>query len=555
MNAPAVPSPIAELWRWHAKSDLDRRPAPWLVQRADDRHAAEVAARKPLSLSLGHAAHLAESALEEIASGMVSHAERCDANARLAPRLAELGLGSLAEKLATCRTTGSLVRRETDARFVPIPESKCRRPRVCPHCARDESARLRRRYVKRLRQLVRTHAPYLLTVSPTLVPTDRLEWAWRELLAEFDALRRTQAGRNIAAALATVENTVPAPGRMHPHLHAIIAAGGHVSWKTWRRELNRLLRERYAPVVAGDVYYRPAMDAFVRVESVRHAAGAVREVITTTRGGKSRRRVACDLLSDVVCLSDGTELPVAEVLAALGRRDLQHAYHLVRPLTGTKVRVVEVRHAPGADRAHDVLVLESGHDDAATREERTLAALRGDMAHGALRPKPRPMSFQIDLAPIRGNASAVEKSLREVTKYLVKPADLHAMQDDDLLAVLDAGGQRFRRTRAYGLLHGGQASDPGEAGSSALMPLGTFGYDSGRRDVELRVGGRTIWSREAAERARARREAERSGLKGLIPADRSAAVTKALKSANDECALRLHGCYDDGFYAETGPPE
>lgn len=555
MNAPAVPSPVAELWRWHAKSDLDRRPPPWLVQRADDRHAAEVAARKPLSLSLGYAEHLEESALEESTNGMASHVERCAANARLAPRLARLGLEPLAEKLATCRTTGSMVRRETDARFVPIPESKCRRPRVCPHCARDESARLRRRYVKRLRQLARTHALYLLTVSPTLVPADRLEWAWRELLAEFDALRRTQAGRNIAAALATVENTVPAPGRMHPHLHAIIAAAGHVSWKTWRRELNRLLRERYAPVVAGDVYYRPAMDAFVRVESVRHAAGAVREVNTTTRGGKSRRRVECDLSRDVVGFSDGTELSVAEVLAALDHGDLQHAYHLVRPLTGAKVRVVEVRHAPGADRAHDVLVLESGHGDDTTREERTLAALRDDMAHGALRPSPHPMSFQIDLAPIRGDAFAVEKSLREVTKYLVKPADLHAMQDDDLLAVLDAGGRRFRRTRAYGLLHGGQADDPGEAGSSALTPIGTFRYDPGRRDIELQIGGRSFWVREVNARARARREAERSGLKGLIPADRSAALTKALKSADDECALRLQGCYDDGFYAETGPPE
>lgn len=549
MNALDIPSPLDKLWRWHRSNDLDRRAPPWLVQGADDRHAAEVAARSPWSLALGHAARLAESAFDEIAGGMVSHAERCDANARLAPRLARLGLETVAAKVATCRTRGRFVRREADARFIPFPDSKCRRPRLCPHCARDESARLRRRYAKRLRTLAHTHALYLLTVSPTLVPADRLEWAWRELFAEFDALRRTQAGGNIAAALAVVENTVPAPDRMHPHLHAIIAAIGRVSWKEWRRALNRLLRARYAPVVVGDVYYRPATDDFVRVERVDFAPGAVRE-----EQCRNKRRVVCDFMRDAVTFSDGASLTVAEVLAALERGELAHAYRLVRPLTGAKMRVVGLRHAPGADRTRDVLVLESGGGDAVTHEERTLDTLRGDMVSGALYLDPYPMSFQIDFAPIRGNARAVEKSLREAVKYLIKPGDLHAMEDADLIAVNEAGGRRFRHARAYGLLHGGKADAPGDASSSALTPLGTFRYDPERRDVEIRIGGETIWAREVAARAQARRAVERSGLKDLIPPDKSAAVTKALKSAIVEQELCAQGCYDGGFYAETGPP-
>lgn len=549
MNALDVPSPLDKLWRWHRSNDLDRRAPPWLVQGAADRHAAEVAARAPLSLETAYAVRLAESALDEIAGGMVGWAERCDANTRLAPRLARLGYETDAAKVVTCCTCGRLVRREVDARVIPFHESKCRRPRLCPHCAREESARLRRRYAKRMRALARTHALYLLTVSPTLVPADRLEWAWRELFAEFDALRRTQSGKNIAAALAVVENTVPAPGLHHPHLHAIIAATGHVSWKEWRRALNRLLRARYAPVVVGDVYYRPATDAFVRVGSVRHVAGAVRE-----EQRRDKRRVVCDFTRDAVTFSDGASLTVAEVLAALERGELAHAYRLVRPLTGAKMRVVEVCQALGADRAHDVLVLESGDGDAVTREERTLDALRGDMANGALCLDTHPMSFQMDFRPIRGDARAVEGSLREAVKYLIKPGDLHAMEDADLIAVNEAGGQRFRHARAYGLLHGGKADEPGDAGSSALTPLGTFRYDPERRDVELRIGGETVWAREVAARAQARRTAERSGLKDLIPPDKSAAATKALKSAIVEQELCAQGCYDDGFYAETGPP-
>ena len=158
MNAPAVlPTAIDELWRWHGAHDLDRRAPPWLVERAINQHEAERAARTPLSLETAYATHLAESALDEIAAGMVSHAERCDANARLAPRLARIGHEADAEKVASCRTSGRFVQRESDARFIPFPDSKCRRPRVCPHCARDEAARLRRRYVKRLRALAHAH--------------------------------------------------------------------------------------------------------------------------------------------------------------------------------------------------------------------------------------------------------------------------------------------------------------------------------------------------------------------------------------------------------------
>lgn len=549
MKATAVLSPVAELWRWHTKSNLDCRPPRWLVQRADDQHEAEVVARAPLPPALGYVAHQFNSGIDEIAGGMVTHAERCDANARLAPRLAEIGRESLAEKLAACRTSGRLVRRETDARFIPFPDSKCRRPRVCPHCARDESARLRRRYGKRLRALARTHQLYLLTESPTLVPADRLEWAWRELLADFDALRRTQAGSNIAAALATVENTVPGPGRMHPHLHAIVAAEGHVSWKSWRRELNRLLRKRYAPVVAGDVFYQPNLDAFVRVEEVRYVSGAAN--VSLLQG---KRRVKCDFENDTAVLSDGTVLSIAKVQEAFDRGDLVHAYALMRPLTGAKMRIVEVRHRVGPGREGDILVLETGYGEDARREERRLGALRGDLASGVLCRHSEPMSFQIDVSPIRGDALTVDKSLREVAKYLVKPADLHAMENDDLLAVLEAGGRRFRHSRAYGLLHGCKASDAGEAGSASLKPLGTFRYDRERRDIEIRIGGEVIWAREVTARAQARREAAQIGFKDLIPPDKSAAPTKALKSATVDCELWAQGCYDSGFYDDTGPP-
>ena len=72
--------------------------------------------------------------------------------------------------------------------------------------------------------------------------------------------------------------------------------------------------------------------------------------------------------------------------------------------------------------------------------------------------------------------------------------------------------------------------------------------------MELRIGGEAVWAREVVARAKARREAEQSGFKDLIPTDRSA-LTKAHKSAADDRALAAQGCYDDGFYDATGPPE
>ena len=163
------------------------------------------------------------------------------------------------------------------------------------------------------------------------------------------------------------------------------------------------------------------------------------------------------------------------MLAGIEGGGLAHAYRLVRPLTGARARVVEVRHAPGSDRARDVLVLESGAER--TRAECTLGDLRGELSRGVVVRDPLPMSFQIDFKPIRGDAFAVEKSLRELFKYMVKPGDLHAMEDGDLLAVMDAGGRRFRRARAYGLLHGGKAGEPSAAGVETLRPVGTWRYD------------------------------------------------------------------------------
>lgn len=543
-------SPISELCRWHKSHDLDRSAPPWLVQRANDQHTAGLAAHRLLSLEAEYAVGLVQSARDEIAGGMVSHAERCASNTLLAPCLARIGHESDAEKVLNCRTCGRLMRRESDGQIIPLPDSKCRRPRVCPHCARDEAARLRRRYTKRLHALARTHSLYFFTVSPVQVPADRLEYAWRALFAEFDALRRTRAGGNIKAALTSVENTVSGPGLHHPHLHAIVAASGAVSWKAWRSEINRLLRARFAPVIAGDVYYRPKTDDFVRIEAVRCVPGAVRKEF---HGAK--RRLVCDFAHDVALLSDGASFEVSEVLEAIEHGELVHGYGLRRPLTGARARVVALRHAPGRERARDILVLEKGDGHGGvTREERTLGELRGEFSRGELVRDPHPMSFQIDFQPVGGDTSAIDHSLRELLKYLVKPGDLHTMDDDDLRAVMDAGGRRFRRTRAYGVLHGGKTDTPRDPGVEMLKPVGLFRYDGTRRDVELQMGGKTTWAREMMAQAQVRREAERDGRKDLIPPDKSAVVNKALKSAYGDRPVAAQCGGTSGFYHETGPP-
>ena len=165
MKTPAGTSPIDELWAWNASHDTSA--PPWLAQRADDRFTTEVAAREPLSLETEYVVGRRETALDELAGRMTCYADRNASNARLGPRLARLGYEADAAKLLHCRTSGGFMQRESDAQFIPIPDSKCRRPRVCPHCARDEAARLHRRYVKRLCALARTHSLYFRSEEHT----------------------------------------------------------------------------------------------------------------------------------------------------------------------------------------------------------------------------------------------------------------------------------------------------------------------------------------------------------------------------------------------------
>jgi hypothetical protein len=228
-------------------------------------------------------------------------------------------------------------------------------------------------------------------------------------------------------------------------------------------------------------------------------------------------------------------------------------------VSGREWRIASVRHARGADRMRDIVEFSDGGD-------MSLGELAGRVARGELAWSDEPMSFQIDFQELERDPRKLAAAYRELVKYMMKhaapavasaapqppedpAASFGAWQEppgllelpDPALREWCAAGDGFRRSRAYGELHGAGEDAPGEAEVSALRPVGTASYVAERGDYELRLNGCRYWAREAAR-----------GPVDLIRADRSA-VNKADKSADkfeadgktDRLAVQKGG---------TGPP-
>ena len=301
-NAPAVlPTAIDELVAL-ARRARSRPSRAALAGRARDQSARPSARRAAVVARNGVRHAPGRSALDEIAAGMVSHAERCDANARLAPRLARIGHEADAEKVASCRTSGRFVQRESDARFIPFPDSKCRRPR-CARTARAMSGAP----ASPLRQAPaawRARTRFIFHRLAVKVPADRLRWAWRELLADFDALRRTTGRQEHRSRARHRGRHCLAPGLHHPHLHAIVAAAGRVGGRLGGTEEPAAARasRRWSPAMC-TTGPRRTISCASSAWTSRRAPCEVQH--------RGKCRVVCDLAADVVRFSDGASLTVA----------------------------------------------------------------------------------------------------------------------------------------------------------------------------------------------------------------------------------------------------
>ncbi len=538
MNVPAVPSPVSQLWHWHGAHEFDRRAPPYLVERANNQHEAARAARAPLpDLLVG----VAEGEVREIAGRMTRFAPRRRFEHKLAARFDVIGRHEDAAKLRACRCHANFMLRDRDARLIPIFDAKCRRPRFCPDEAREEAVRTVKRDLPRVRAWLapqgRRRRGFFVTVSPPLVPRGRLAWANRMLFEVLDKWRRRKAGQSIKLARAVLEAPLSRRGLWHPHLHVVIGVEGAFNFNQVRPALNALLRESF-PVIAGDVLRRSSGEVMC-VERLRYAPDAVRELTRQNKKGQTLRRLDCDPSRDVACLSDGSELTVAEVLKAMKSGELVWGYKLRDP-SGRERRIAAVHHAPGADRGRDVIVFAGGAG------EMPLGKLCDLVARDELEWSGEPMSFQIDFEELDRETYKFTQAYRELVKYMMKhtepkvsdeaplpsedpegsfgvwsePPGLLELPDNALKEWCEAG-DGFRRSRAYGELHGVGDDAPSEAEFSGQRPVGTAHYDATRGNYEMHLNGRRFWAGEEATR----------GPVNLIPANRSA-VNKADKSAD-----------------------
>ncbi len=184
-------------------------------------------------------------------------------------------------------------------------------------------------------------------------------------------------------------------------------------------------------------------------------------------------------------------------------------------------------------------------------------------------------SFQVELRELPRTLKALRAASREQVKYAAKMVDsgVRALPGDELSGVLPGvdplgaapvagaygqwpkapglvqwpyaafgewweAGLCFRRTRAYGVLHGAPRPDP-TADRPRLHPLGRVRYDGARRDYEVHLGGSRRWAEDLPV--------------DLTPPNKSADYYKGNKSAGRAAGGAAAGC-SAGVYADTGPP-
>lgn len=576
-------SSVDDLWQWHASHDLDHRAPPWLVTRADDRHKVDAAANNPLYLEIQFSREQHVNLCDQFAqmfgpsSNFVEHRET---EARMADRLDAIGRHRDADKAHTCRHGANLYMREMEGKVIPHYDAKCKHARFCPDEAREEAKRVMQRDVPEAQAWLkqdRRHRLFFITLSPPPVPPDYLKWAMRELFAVFDAWRRSTVGRGIELARAAVETPLLQGGRWHPHLHGLIGAAGGFDFDPQRAVINDRLRKRI-PLVEGDVLQRLATGEVLRVDAVQWPPMET----GLTPVGKKGDRQKLDTTSLIATLSDGTQMPVNEILDQLKAGQLTWAYKLKPTASvndGAKVqRVVAVDHD---DPAGTVVELESGAGQDKTRVRRRVSDVGAQVARGVLTWPAVPMSFQIDFKPVgykggqqpgRPSEEELTKAYLEVTKYMLKfrggtaagtwsppasavagasygtwsagPPGLLELPDAALLEWCEAG-DNFRRSRAYGVLHGVKR-DKGQEDAPRLIPLGRMEYDARQRDCRVKMSGQTHWG-QALERQRQARV-------DLIPFDKSAEYQALESVAYKANKSATSGTGEGRSGGERGPP-
>ncbi len=168
-------------------------------------------------------------ALEEILTLDLARSSGFSGKRVLLERMVEkvdrvVGRHDVAEKLRQCHEPGF-----TTIELYPyqrhIETARCRLPKLCPHCARDEANRRKRIYAKAVLEATQIYRLQFGTFTiPNVRPEDYAEAVLKMYEAWFKIRRRKSWKDMVGGAILVLETTGNVEdGTLHPHFHILLA--------------------------------------------------------------------------------------------------------------------------------------------------------------------------------------------------------------------------------------------------------------------------------------------------------------------------------------------
>ncbi len=155
---------------------------------------------------------------------------------------ANFELSELADKMRTCRTSGTVGYRETsrgEVRHVVAWDRKCNQVRLCPDEARVEQMRLAERYVPAMqgwkKEQKGRQIQYCVLTWPNVEP-ERLAEMKRKQFQHVARWLKRDVCSSIKGALAVQEDPLAADGDWNIHMNLLLLVQGRFDWSAARRD-------------------------------------------------------------------------------------------------------------------------------------------------------------------------------------------------------------------------------------------------------------------------------------------------------------------------------
>jgi len=195
-------------------------------------------------------AEVLDQALEEILTLDLARSRGFSGKRVLLERMVEkvdrvIGRYDLTEKLRQCHEPGYTTI-ELYAHQRHIETARCRMPKLCPFCARDEANRRKRVYAQAVLEATQVYRLQFLTLTiPNVTPENYAESVQGMFEAWFKLRRRKAWTDMVAGAILVLETTGNVEdGTLHPHFHVLLAVKsrreGDFDWGEVQAQWNAL---------------------------------------------------------------------------------------------------------------------------------------------------------------------------------------------------------------------------------------------------------------------------------------------------------------------------